>query len=227
MEMQRDYKKDPSSRRTNKKVKNLTDKGENSMSKPKKTCSQENHVPSDLLIGQVAHMAELIDELRVQIKQQHSAVIARDQHINNLNIAIVAKDQHINNLNKAIVAKDENLNKAIVAKDQHINNLNKAIVAKDENLNKVIVAKDQHINNLNKAIVAKDENLNKAIVAKDQHINNLNKAIVAKDQHIANLDGFIRDLTGEIVKIKKYSVFYNLLSRFRKELLMWFGKSRK
>ncbi len=66
-----------------------------------------------------------------------------------------------------------------------------------------------------------------AIVAKDQHINNLNKAIVAKDQHIANLDGFIRDLTREIVKIKKYSVFYNLLSRFRKQLLMWFGKSRK
>ncbi len=154
------------------------------MSKPEKTYLQENHVPSDLLIGQVDHMAELIDRLQLQIKQQHLAIVAKDQHINNLNKAIVAKDQHINNLNKAIVAKD------------------------------------QHINNLNKAI-------NKAIAAKDHDINNLNKAIAAKDQHIANLDGFIRDLTREIVNIKKYSVFYNLLSRFRRELLTWFGKSRK
>jgi len=145
----------------------------------------------ELLLGQIGHMAEVIDRLRLEIKEQQIAIVAKDQHIDNLNKAIAAKDQHINNLNKAIVAKD------------------------------------QHINNLNIAIVAKDQNLNKAIVAKDQHINNLNKAIVAKDQHIANLDGFIRDLTGEIVKIKKYSVFYNLLSRFRKELLMWFGKSRK
>ncbi|MDH5662081.1 MAG: glycosyltransferase [Elusimicrobiota bacterium] len=217
----------------------------------------------ELLLGQIGHMAEVIDRLRLQIKEQQIAIVAKDQHINNLNKAIVAKDQHINNLNKnlnkAIAAKDQqineainakdqqinNLNKAIAAKDQHINNLNKnlnkAIAAKDQhinnlnkNLNKAIAAKDQHINNLNIAIVAKDQhinnlnkNLNKAIAAKDQHINNLNKAIVAKDQHIANLDGFIRDLTGEIVKIKKYSVFYNLLSRFRKELLMWFGKSRK
>ena len=140
------------------------------MSKPEKTYLQENHVPSDLLIGQVDHMAELIDRLQLQIKQQHLAIVAKDQHINNLNKAIVAKDQHINNLNKAI---------------------------------------------------------NKAIAAKDHDINNLNKAIAAKDQHIANLDGFIRDLTREIVNIKKYSVFYNLLSRFRRELLTWFGKSRK
>jgi len=135
----------------------------------------------ELLLGQIGHTAEVIDRLRLQIREQQ--------------IAIVAKDQHINNLNK--------------------------------NLNKAIVAKDQHINNLNEAIAAKDQHLNKAIAAKDQHIYNLNEAINAKDQHIANLDGFIRDLTGEIVKIKKYSVFYNLLSRFRKELLMWFGKSRK
>jgi uncharacterized coiled-coil protein SlyX len=166
----------------------------------------------ELLLGQIGHMAEVIDRLRLQIKEQQ--------------IAIVAKDQHIDNLNK-------NLNKAIAAKDQHINNLNIAIVAKDQhinNLNIAIVAKDQQINNLNEAIVAKDQqinNLNEAINAKDQQINNLNEAIVAKDQHIANLDRFIRDLTGEIVKIKKYSVFYNLLSRFRKELLIWFGKSRK
>ncbi|MBA7544928.1 hypothetical protein ES705_37289 [subsurface metagenome] len=185
-----------------KKLKILTNKGEKSMSKPEKTYLQENHVPSDLLIGQVDHMAELIDRLQLQIKQQHLAIVAKDQHINNLNKAIVAKDQHINNLNKAIVAKD-----------QHINNLNKAI-------NKAIAAKDHDINNLNKAI-------NKAIAAKDHDINNLNKAIAAKDQHIANLDGFIRDLTREIVNIKKYSVFYNLLSRFRRELLTWFGKSRK
>lgn len=108
------------------------------MSKTEKICSEDNHLQSDLLIGQVNHMAELIDRLRLQIKEQQIAIAARDQHI-----------------------------------------------------------------------------------------NNLNKAIVAKDQHIANLDGFIRDLTGEIVKIKKYSVFYNLLSRFRRELLMWFGKSKK
>lgn len=59
-----------------------------------------------------------------------------------------------------------------------------------------------------------------AIVAKDQHIAN-------KDQHIANLEEYIRGLTREIVKIKKYSVFYNLLLRFQKELLTWFGKIRK
>ena len=112
----------------------------------------EGSCQAGLLLGQIGHMAEVIDRLRLQIKEQQ--------------IAIVAKDQHINNLNKAIAAKD-------------------------------------------------------------QHINNLNKAIVAKDQHIANLDGFIRDLTVEIVKIKKYSVFYNLLLRFRKELLMWFGKIQK
>ena len=52
-------------------------------------------------------------------------------------------------------------------------------------------------------------------------------AIVAKDQHIANLEEYIRDLTREIIKIKKYSVFYNLLLRFQKELLTWFGKIRK
>jgi len=175
----------------NKKIKVFIDKGENSMRKSRKAYSMENYPQFALLIGQVGHMAELIDRLRLQIKEQQIAIVAKDQHINNLNKAIVAKDQHINNLNKAI-------NEAIVAKDQHINNLNKAIVAKD-----------QHI------------------ASKDERINNLNKAIVAKDQHIANLDRFIRDLTGEIVKIKKYSVFYNLLSRFRKELLMWLGKSRK
>jgi len=131
--------------------------GENSMKKIEKVNFNEGSIGKsgsgdnrmleglsqiELLLGQIGHMAEVIDRLRLQIKEQQ--------------IAIVAKDQHINNLNK-----------------------------------------------------------------------NLNKAIAAKDQHIANLDGFIRDLTREIVKIKKYSVFHNLLSRFRKELLMWFGKSRK
>ena len=106
----------------------------------------------ELLLGQISHMAELIDDLREKIRNQ--------------DLAIIAKDEHINNLNKVIVAKDHD-------------------------------------------------------------INNLNKAIAAKDQHIANLDGFIRNLTREIVNIKKYSVFYNLLSRFRRELLMWFGKIRK
>ncbi len=77
-----------------------------------------------------------------------------------------------------------------------------------------------------------------AIIAKDQHIDNLNKATVTKDQHIANLERLIRDrdarhyqnlmnLTKEIVKIKKYSVFYNLLLRFRKEILKFVGKIRK
>lgn len=74
---------------------------------------------------------------------------------------------------------------------------------------------------------SKIRNQDLTIIAKDQHINNLDKAMVAKDQHIANLEGFIRNLTKEIVQIKKYSVFYNLLSRFRRELLTWFGKSRK
>ena len=71
------------------------------------------------------------------------------------------------------------------------------------------------------------KNQDLAIIAKDQHINNLNKAINAKDQHIANLEGFIRNLTKEIAQIKKYSVFYNLLLRFRRELLMWLGKIQK
>ena len=94
--------------------------------------------------------------------------------------------------------------------------LNAENFARDKMLDQHIAAKDQHINNLNKVIAAKD-----------QHIDNLNKVIAAKDQHIANLDVFTRNLTREIVNIKKYSVFYNLLSRFRRELLMWFGKIRK
>ncbi len=140
----------------NKKTKILTDKGESSMRKPRKACLQENYLQFDLLIGQVDHMTELIDRLRLQIKEQQLAIIAKDQHINNLDKAIVAKDHDINNLNK-----------------------------------------------------------------------NLNKAIAAKDQHIANLEEFIRNLTKEIVNIKKYSVFYNLLSRFRTELLKLFGKNGK
>jgi len=63
-------------------------------------------------------------------------------------------------------------------------------------------------------------------------------AIIAKDQHIANLERLIRDrdaghyqnlinLTEQIIQIKKYSVFYSLLSRFRKEILKFFGKIRK
>jgi len=94
--------------------------------------------------------------------------------------------------------------------------LNAENFARDKMLDQHIAAKDQHINNLNKTIAAKD-----------QHINNLNKTIAAKDQHIAYLEEFIRNLTMEIVNIKKYSVFYNLLSRFRRELLMWFGKSKE
>ena len=104
-----------------------------------------------------------------------------------------------------------------------------------------IIGKNQHINNLNGTLSAKDQhinNLNKAIVAKNQHINNLNKAITLKDQRIAYLESLIRDrdaqhyqnlmdLTKEIIKTKKYSVFYNLLSRLRKELLKFFGKVKK
>jgi len=101
----------------NKKIKILADKGESSMRKSRKACLQENYLQFDLLIGQVDHMTELIDRLRLQIKEQQLAIAAKDQHI--------------------------------------------------------------------------------------------------------------RNLTMEIVNIKKYSVFYNLLSRFRREILMWFGKSRK
>ncbi len=108
------------------------------MKKLEKARLEKNHLQSDLFIGQIDHMAEVIDRLRLQIKEQQMAIIAKDQHIAN----------------------------------------------------------------------------------KDQHIAN-------KDQHIANLERFIRNLTMEIVKIKKYSVFYNLLSRFRRELLMWFGKSKE
>ena len=77
-----------------------------------------------------------------------------------------------------------------------------------------------------------------AIIAKDQRINNLNRAMVAKDQHIANLERLIRDrdaeyyqnlmnLAREIVQIKKYSVFYNLLLRLRRGLLKFLGKTQK
>jgi len=58
-------------------------------------------------------------------------------------------------------------------------------------------------------------------------IKNQDLAIIAKDQHIDNLNKRIADLTSEIIKIKKYSVLYNVLLRFQKELLTWFGKSRK
>ena len=94
------------------------------MSKTEKICPEDNHLQSDLLIGQVNHMAEVIDRLRLQIKEQQMA-------------------------------------------------------------------------------------------------------IVAKDQHIANLEEYIRDLIREIIKIKKYSVFYNLLLRFRRELSNFFAKIQK
>ena len=110
-----------------------------------------------------------------------------------------------------------------------------------ENHHLAIIVKEQDINDLNKALIGEDEytnNLNKALAAKDQHMDNLNKTISAKDQHIANLERLIRDrdaehyqnltnLTKEIIKIKKYSVFYNLLLRFRKELLKFLGKVQK
>jgi len=84
----------------------------------------------------------------------------------------------------------------------------------------------------------KIRNQDSAIIAKDQHINNLNKVITPKDQHITNLERLIRDrdaahyqnlmnLTKEIAQIKKYSVFYNLLRRFRRELLKFFGRIRR
>ena len=131
----------------------------------------------EALLEQMVHMAELIDDFRLESRSQYLAIIGKNQHINNLDRTLSAKNQYINNLNKAIVAKD-------------------------------------------------------------QHINNLNKAITLKDQHIAYLESLIRDrnaehyqnlmnLTKEIVRIRKYSVFYNLLSRFRKGLLKFLGKVQK
>jgi chromosome segregation ATPase len=145
-------------------------------------CVLEEPSQVELLLEQIADIAELIDGLglRLETKNQDLAIIAKGQRINNLNKTINAKGQHINNLNKAINAKDQYIN-----------------------------------------------NLNKTINAKGQHINNLNKAIAAKDQHSANLEGFIRNLTREIVNIKKYSVFYNLLLRFRRELSNFFVKIQK
>ena len=64
-----------------KKIKILINKGEKSMNKTEKISSEDNHLQSDLLIGQVNHMAELIDRLQLKIKQQHSAIIAKDQYI--------------------------------------------------------------------------------------------------------------------------------------------------
>ncbi len=130
---------------------------------------------------------------------------------------------------------------ALLAQISHMAELFDDLESETRNQDLVIIVKNRYISNLNKAMVAKDQhinNLNKAMVAKDQDINNLNKAMVAKDQHIAYLEELIRNrdaehyqnlmnLTKEIVKIKKYSVFYNLLSRFRRELLMWLGKIQK
>jgi len=72
----------------------------------------------ELLLGQIGHMAEVIDDLRSKVKNQDLAIIAKDQHINNLNKAIAAKDQHI----------------AIIAKNQYINNLNKVIEVKEQRI---------------------------------------------------------------------------------------------
>jgi len=132
---------------------------------------------SELLLEQIAQMAEVIDDLGSEIENHHLAIIVKEQDINDLNKALIGKDEYTNNLNKALAAKD-------------------------------------------------------------QHIDNLNKAITLKDQHIAYLESLIRDrdaehyqnltnLTKEIIKIKKYSVFYNLLSRFRKGLLKFLGKVEK
>jgi len=88
--------------KTGKKVKILTDKGTELMNKSEKTCSKGNHLESNLLIGQVAHMAELIDRLWFQIKEQGSVIVAKDQHMNNLNRVIEQKNQYISSLSAEI-----------------------------------------------------------------------------------------------------------------------------
>jgi len=85
---------------------------------------------------------------------------------------------------------------------------------------------------------SKIRNQDLAIIVKDQHISNLNRALRAKDHRITNLERLIRErdaqhyqnlmnLTKEIVQTKKYSVFYNLLSRFRRQLLKFLGRTQK
>lgn len=61
------------------------------------------HLESDLLIKQIMRMAERIDLLRSRVNDQHIAIIAKNQHINNLNKVIEVEKQRIVNLVKQLI----------------------------------------------------------------------------------------------------------------------------
>jgi len=56
----------------------------------------------ELLLGQIAHMADLIDRLQLQVKEQSSVIVAKDQHICNLNKAVEEKSRYIRSLTSEI-----------------------------------------------------------------------------------------------------------------------------
>jgi len=56
----------------------------------------------ELLLGQIGHMADLIDRLQLQIKEQSSVIVAKDQHICNFDKAVEGKSQYIRSLTSEI-----------------------------------------------------------------------------------------------------------------------------
>lgn len=73
------------------------------MDRNEKDYFNEKHCASDLPIKQIMHMAEQIDLLRSRVNNQRIAIIAKDQHINNLNKIMEAKEQRIVNLVRELI----------------------------------------------------------------------------------------------------------------------------
>ena len=65
-------------------------------------CMLERPSQVELLLGQIGHMADLIDRLQLQVKEQSSVIVAKDQHICNLNKSIEGKSQYIRSLTREI-----------------------------------------------------------------------------------------------------------------------------
>ena len=61
------------------------------------------HLGSDLLVKQIMRMAGRIDLLRSRVNNQRIAIIAKNQHINNLNKVIEVKEQRIINLIRELI----------------------------------------------------------------------------------------------------------------------------
>ena len=187
MEMQRDYKRDFDRKRANEKVKTLTNKGKNSMKKPEKTRSQENHLQSDLLIGQVAHMAELINRYRLQIKEQHSVIIVKERYIHNVDKIIEGKYQYIINIMAYGFGRRLRKLTSKLTKRESSLGISEKIYTNENYLQADLIKQIEYMTEQIDLLRSKIETQRVAMVAKDQHINSLNRVMETKGQYIFKL----------------------------------------